>query len=859
MPWPIIQTGSLIGDKNASQQFKVLSKLGGGRGGFGDAYKCEQTTLHTEVVLKTPKPEYENSKALLQLFEREGKIWCNLSDHPNIVPAKGYHIFRDQGHRPFLEIQLIKGASLEDLLNSEGNYLSPAQAVSYAIHICLGLRDVYNRANDREGVLHRDIAPDNVLVEIRRANNIARVTDFGLARFEGERSQGMIAGKWLYMAPEIVARGEPLRKPTLEEDDRVDHRADIYSFGVTLFRCLAGRFPLDPRGNERQMKQAIIHEPRKDIQSVMPNDSGQTPKRLLEIVTSCLEVQKLKRPQSWGLLYEELEAIRDETVASSNFLECENCKFMSRADARAEHCPLCKGPLIAAAQAPPPRPRPAAPRSTGGRRPDFFQPSVRIQTTGADLEFIKIPAGKSVVGCNRTFFVNLINRLRSQGYDARQLQGWEKPEAKSVSLPAFEISRTPVISAQFHEFLRKTGYLPTGHVSALQVQTAEMPVVGISFADAEAFCDWMGGRLPTPEEWEKAARGLDGRPYPWGAQFSPELCVCKESDATGLGPATKHTDATSPFGLLDCVGNAGEMVDGGKSGARFVLGGSFEEQCEFFGLLWGRTMLISPSEGHPSVGFRVAKDSVPVEELPPLEERFVLVSGDATLGCDESLVSELECRLPVSKELLEAFRTNKLRVSEVRPFEISRFPVTNEDYWEFVQATGHAQPAHWLGKTFSWNERPFLSRDKYVPVVEVSRADAQTYCRWLSEKTGRKIRLPSSEEWEAAARGKDGRVYPWGDTFATGYCNGAESSWQRLVDVRLYAEGDSLVGCRQMAGNCFEWLADVVEDPHLGRLVCKRGGSFASSNEAFGICFFELRTNVEKDSNTGFRISRKPV
>jgi formylglycine-generating enzyme required for sulfatase activity len=847
MSWPIIKIGSILGDKHASQRFEVLDDLGGGA--FGQVYRCKHARLGYEVALKTLKPQFEHDREMLEHFEKEGKLWCNLSAEENIVSAKGYHVFPDQNHRPFLEIDYIEGTSLLKLWQIEEGYLSPGQVVRFGLGVARGLRDVYDRRKRGDCLLHRDISPDNILIRVRPNDNISMVTDFGLARFGSEGSIGVAVGKWLFMAPEIVKK----RGWT----DTVDHRADIYSFGVSIYHCLTGKFPLSLRcDNGVDDREAIVAEPRRDIRDVLPSDSAELPSRLVELVMSCLAIQRENRPQSWEVVYDGLNEVHEESMASASFRQCLKCKFMSRAARSAMNCPLCGHVLLVVTES-------SVSLARGGRtlpssRGMPYQPSVRLESSAPNVEFVKIPAGKSVVGCNRTFFVELVNGLRSRGYDPRPVLGWEKPEASVVSLPGFEISRTPVTAVQFENFMRKTGYVPKGKVSVVGTSGPDMPVTGVTMGDAEAFCDWIGGRLPSAEEWEKAARGLDGRPYPWGSEFSGEKCTCKESGATGPRSVLEHAAAAGPFGLIDCVGNVGEMVDGGRPGARLVLGGSYEEQCEFHGLLWGRNMFIDPAQGHPSVGFRVVKDAAPAEELPAMEDRFVTIAGEVTLGCDESLISELECRLPLADELLNAFRKNKLRVLELRPFEVCRFPVTNEDYWEFVRDSGYAHPEHWRPKPFAWTGRPFLTRDKYFPVVGVARADAQAYCRWLQNKTGRVYRLPTGEEWEAAARGKQGRVYPWGDTFSIAACNGAESPWQRLVDVRLYPDGDSPFGCRQMTGNCFEWIAEAIEDEKSGlTLFCKRGGSFACSNAAFGISFFELRTDSDREPDTGFRITRK--
>ncbi len=98
-------------------------------------------------------------------------------------------------------------------------------------------------------------------------------------------------------------------------------------------------------------------------------------------------------------------------------------------------------------------------------------------------------------------------------------------------------------------------------------------------------------------------------------------------------------------------------------------------------------------------------------------------------------------------------------------FRIGKFPVTNQEYAAFLAAEKqHPQPDSWFLR-----EAPAGREDH--PVTDVSWEDAAAYCAWLREETGRRYRLPTEAEWERAARGTDGRAYPWGDAWEDGWCN----------------------------------------------------------------------------------------
>ncbi|MGK7345133.1 MAG: formylglycine-generating enzyme family protein [Candidatus Nitrospinota bacterium M3_3B_026] len=144
------------------------------------------------------------------------------------------------------------------------------------------------------------------------------------------------------------------------------------------------------------------------------------------------------------------------------------------------------------------------------------------------------------------------------------------------------------------------------------------------------------------------------------------------------------------------------------------------------------------------------------------------------------------------------------RKVRLKAFYIDRHEVTNEEYYEFVKATGHRAPRSWLGGKYEAGRGD-------SPVLYVSKEDAEAYARWAGK------RLPTEAEWEKAARGADGRIYPWGDRFdpykaATAesdikYIYGALCSANSANPVEI-AEGDvSPYGVHDMGGNVREWTA----------------------------------------------------
>jgi formylglycine-generating enzyme required for sulfatase activity len=136
------------------------------------------------------------------------------------------------------------------------------------------------------------------------------------------------------------------------------------------------------------------------------------------------------------------------------------------------------------------------------------------------------------------------------------------PENKKVYLPDFYISKYCVSVAEYARFLKATGYNPPVDWEK-QLEYPKHPVVNVSWYDANAFCEWVGGRLPTEEEWEKAARGTDGRIYPWGnIPPTPDKAHYNRSwkGYQTLADVDAYPEGDSPYGVRQMAGNVWEWT-----------------------------------------------------------------------------------------------------------------------------------------------------------------------------------------------------------------------------------------------------------------------------------------------------------
>lgn len=242
----------------------------------------------------------------------------------------------------------------------------------------------------------------------------------------------------------------------------------------------------------------------------------------------------------------------------------------------------------------------------------------------------------------------------------------------------------------------------------------------------------------------------------------------------------------------------------------------------------GRWMGEKPADSLQPVFVPIARKEPAV---PPTPEGMAFVAGgEFRMGSDDGD--------PLSRPA---------HVVTVQPFYIDLTEVTNESYMKFVETTGHQPPANWQNGTFREEESK-------LPVTGVTWYDAAEYAAWMGK------RLPTEAEWEFAARGSDGRTYPWGNTWDPNFANvGGTSKGIRPVGI-----GErSPFGVSDMAGNVWEWTASDAR-PYPGgkdvpwsrlRLKVIRGGNWQSNSTAAS-SFFRGYYGADGEKNyssTGFR------
>ena len=272
--------------------YRIVEKLGGG--GMGVVYKAEDTRLHRPVALKFVSDELSRDPEALGRFAREARMASALN-HPNICTI---HDIGEQDGRSFIVMEYLEGTTLQDRL------AAGALSVNAALDVGIQIADALDAAHSA-GIIHRDIKPGNIFIGAR---DRVKVLDFGLAKsgpatpqadvttMAGTR-QGVVMGTAAYMAPE-QARGEA-----------VDHRADIWSFGLVLYEMVKGTRP------PQAVRLRVEASP-----------------ELERIVSKCLETERELRYQHAADLRTDLERLRrgqGATVAPQAALGRRRARWLS--------------------------------------------------------------------------------------------------------------------------------------------------------------------------------------------------------------------------------------------------------------------------------------------------------------------------------------------------------------------------------------------------------------------------------------------------------------------------------------------------------------------------------------------------
>jgi formylglycine-generating enzyme required for sulfatase activity len=549
-----------IGDR-LNQRYTLTAHLGSGA--MGDVYQATDSQTSQTVAVKALDRKLTLDPDMVERFRREGEALRQLR-HRHIVSF--IDTFQHEGQQVIV-MECVSGGNLHQLIKR--GPLPVEQTCRLTLELC----DALTQAHHLQ-IVHRDIKPENVLMS---QDGTPKLTDFGLARLVSEGTRltgtGTQIGTPFYMSPEAW-QGQPL-----------DAQADIWSLGILLYEMLTGDVPFGGDTLIAVMNQ-VLTAPLPDLKKLRP----ETPPALVKIVRRMLERDKTRRYQSVRQVAVDVEQVTAAPTATApvggaitrpyrppvgarmpglsplgwvvvaavvGVIICVvgassgplGAKLRGRATQTLPASPLPRATQLAPATAtvrlrptgapptntPPPPETPVRPTPPPGNNIGDAWPSLADGMT-----LLYVPAGDFLMG--------------STDSDS-QADGNEKPQ-HTVYLDAFWIDQTEVTQGMY----AKCVVAGKCDKAMCSVGGDNHPAICVNRNDAENYCAWARRRLPTEAEWEKAARGADGRLYPWGNQAPNETLANFNQNVKETTDVGKYPAGASPYGALDMAGNLFEWV-----------------------------------------------------------------------------------------------------------------------------------------------------------------------------------------------------------------------------------------------------------------------------------------------------------
>ena len=474
-------------------------------GGMSHVYRAVDTVIGRTVAVKILTEQGIKDEDAKQRFLQEARMSGSIQ-HDHIVTVHDYG--EEQGY-PFIVLEFLHGEDLRDAIRKD-HLGDVANKTRIALEVAQALAYVHQR-----GIIHRDIKPENIYVE---KSGRSKLMDFGIAKAEGFNltKAGNSMGTPFYMSPEQVM------------GSTITPLADVYSYGMLLYELFSGVKPVT--GDTLQRLFYIILNEHPDPNPLL---AAGTPPNVIDLIERCTAKKPEQRIQSFNAIADALKGILAgahqppaPTQANYNYANTQGGTPVPAAPSKPYLIPILAVAgaavvLLAAALS-------GWFYYTKSGQRNAKQPEAKQTQPVKGGTVLPIPAGPYLAGASKV----------------------------SVELPAFSIDRTEVSNQAYSEFAAAAGLpAPTG--------VSNIPVVNVTFNEAQAFCKWAGKQLPTESQWEKAARGTDGRNYPWGNNLRADLIIAKENPLAASGPAAVDSIAAgkSPFGALHMAGNVWEWVD----------------------------------------------------------------------------------------------------------------------------------------------------------------------------------------------------------------------------------------------------------------------------------------------------------
>src|ERR1041385_8403549 len=292
---PVTDFQRRYADQPIDGKYRIVERLG--MGGMGEVYKVEHTYLGTTRVIKVIRPQIADSADAHDRFLREARLATRVQ-HPNVATLHDFSGLPDGSH--YMVWEFIEGQNIAQRMKERGNF-PVRQAVRLAAQAARGLDAIH-----RAGIIHRDISPENLMV----TGDQVKIIDLGVAKSEevldnAVTKTGIFVGKLRYASPEHLG--------VLEEGQKIDGRADIYSLGVVLYEMLTGRPPFEATSPH----QYLMHHSSRESQVMpMPVLPSTMPASLQAVLARALERNRDRRFATAAELANALDDVERSLDAS---------------------------------------------------------------------------------------------------------------------------------------------------------------------------------------------------------------------------------------------------------------------------------------------------------------------------------------------------------------------------------------------------------------------------------------------------------------------------------------------------------------------------------------------------------------
>jgi len=280
-------------DEPIDGKYQIISRLG--IGGMGEVYKVLHIHLNTVRVIKLMRASITSEEGSHERFLREARLATRIQ-HPNVATLFDFSALGDGSY--YMVWEFIEGTNLMEQIRARGS-LSPRYSARLAYQALMGLDAVH-----RVGVVHRDISPENLMItRDEDGEERVKIIDLGIAKQWGDSADdktktGMFVGKWKYCSPEHLGM--------LKEGERIDGRADIYSFGIVLYEMLTGQPPFLADTPHRYL---LLHATESPRPLNVANPNLETPPQLEALIFKALEKDRNNRFTSAREFARALEAL----------------------------------------------------------------------------------------------------------------------------------------------------------------------------------------------------------------------------------------------------------------------------------------------------------------------------------------------------------------------------------------------------------------------------------------------------------------------------------------------------------------------------------------------------------------------